>query len=234
MRWLPVPALVLAACASAGNPADEPPIDGPSGGGEPLPIDGPSADAAPQPANLSQNTSTTPNSTRLGCADLAGLTNENSYYRVFSLADHGITGSYEVQSVTFAVNFADGGGSSQPAQVKIGRYTGTPGGLTLSLADIVPIKSVSISIPDGSTSITTPIKGVVPPGGHLIVELAIPDGGANGNEFFVGSNGAGESKPGYLRAPSCGDAVPKSMNAIAADNGIGKVDLIMTVNGVRY
>lgn len=242
MRWLSVLALPLAACASAGGgsgPADGPAgdLDAPAGGEDAaIEVDAPPMpDAPPTPTLLSQNINTVPNGTVLGC-NQSNYTRENSYYRVFTLADHGVAGSYEVQSVTFAVNSANAGGTQQPAQVKIGRYTGTPGGLTLSVADITPIAAVAIQIPDGATSVTTPISGVLPPGSHLIVELAVPDGLAAQNRLFIGTNAAGEAKPGYIRAPTCGTAAPTSMNYVGQQNSppIAKTDLIMTVNGVRY
>jgi hypothetical protein len=226
--------LSLTACASAGGSSA--PSDGPSGdGGDGPPIDAIPIDAPPETAPLSQNVSTTPNGTILGC-NQGNFTRENSYYRVFALADHAITTPYQVQSVTFAINTANAGGSSQPGQIKIGRYTGTPGGVTLDTASIVPINSASITIPDGATSITTPISGLVPAGGNLIVELAIPDGVAASNTFFVGTNAAGEAKPGYIRAPACNVLAPTSMNQLGSQQSppIPKTDLIMTVAGLKY
>jgi hypothetical protein len=245
MRWPTVLVPVLAACASAGDGRSNPAADAPPQADAPLEeidapmIDAPTVDAAPVAANLSQNISTVPNGTRLGCNQSPGsFTRENSYYRVFTLADHGVTGSYEVRSITFAVNLANAGGTMQPAQVKIGRYTGTPGGLTLDPLQIVPINTASLQIPDGSTAITTAITGVLPPGSHLVVELAIPDGVAAQNQFFIGTNAAGESKPGYIRAPvtGCNLMVPTSMNYVGQQNSppVAKTDLIMTVTGVAY
>jgi hypothetical protein len=238
MRWLP--ALVLTACAQAGGtPADlpgdaSPRTDGPI---EPPPIDAPGPDAMPVPAPLSQNSATTTNGNSFACSQsYTKYTLENSYYRVFPLADYGITGPYEVQSVTFAVQTANAGGTQQPAQVKIGKYNGTPGGISLSLADVAPLNSTSIMINDGVTSVTTPISGVIPAGGNLIVELAIPDGTAAGNIFFIGTNAAGESKPGYIRAPAqgCDFLAPTSMNAVAMQKGLATAYLVMTVSGVKY
>lgn len=241
MRWLSVLAPVLAACASAGGggggPSDAPATtdDAPPGIDAAPPVDAPPpVDAMPQQATLSQNTSMTPNNTVLGC-NQGNVTRENSYYRVFTLTDHGVTGPFVVQSVTFAINTANAGGTMQPAQVKIGRYNGTPGGASLSLAEVTPINTVAIQIPDGSTSITTPISGTLPAGAHLIVELAIPDGLGANNVFFVGTNAAGEARPGYIRAPSCNVIAPSSMNVIGAQQSppIPKTDLIMTVAGLK-
>ncbi len=241
MRWLSVLAPVLAACASAGGgggPSDAPPTtteDAPPGVDAAPEVDAaPPADAMPQQVVLSQNTSTTPNGTVLGC-NQGNVTRENSYYRVFTLADHGVTGPFVVQSVTFGVNTANAGGTMQPAQVKIGRYTGTPGGASLTLADVMPINTAAVQIPDGSTSFTAPIAGTLPAGAHLIVELAIPDGLAAQNVFFIGTNAAGESRPGYIRAPNCNVIAPSSMNVIGAQQSppIPKTDLIMTVTGLK-
>jgi hypothetical protein len=195
----------------------------------------PPVDAAPVAMILSQNISTVSNGTRLACRqDNTLYTAENSYYRVFTLADHGITGSYEVRAVTFAVNLADANGATQPGRVRIGRYTGTPGGDTLAVANIVVITEVNIQIPNGAISVTTPISGVLPPGSHLIAELFIPRGVEAQHRFFVGTNAAGEAKPAYMRAPTCGTPDPKRMNLVGQENGVAKTDLIMTVDGVKY
>ncbi|HWU89901.1 MAG TPA: hypothetical protein VN253_21715 [Kofleriaceae bacterium] len=233
MKWLPVLALGLSACASAEREA---PADGSPGADGAPPADAVPIDAPPPQVTLSQNTSTTVTGGSFACS-LNNITLENSYYRVFALADHGITGGFQVQMVTFGIQTAAAGGTqiAQAAQVKLGRYMGSAGGTTLDLAQVMPISSAAIMIPNrGPSSIDVPITGTIP-GGDLIVELVIPDGRAALNTFFVGTNAAGESKPGYVRSPACNVVAPTGMNALGMQHSppLPKADLIMTVRGLR-
>lgn len=240
MRWMCVLALAApaGACASAGG-SSAPPIDGAVGDGTiNNPIDGSLIDAAPVPVTLSQNASTAVTGGSFACVNTGNnRTRENSYYRVFPLADHGVPGSLEVKMVSFAVESAvAGAGTSQAAQVKIGRYAGIAG-TQLDLTMITPINAAAVQIPNGNgTTVTVPITGVLPPGSNLVVELAIPDGDATGNQFFIGTNAAGETKPGYIRAPTCTVNAPVGMNALgmAQNPPLPKADMVITVAAVKY
>jgi hypothetical protein len=245
MRRMRLFVLVLAlagsACAAAGggsSPVDGNQGEGNGGGGDgPPPIDAVPIDAPPQALTLSQNLNAAVTGGSFACSQ-SNFTRENSYYRVFALADHGVNGMYQVQMVTFAVQTATAGGApvQQAAQVKIGRYMGTAGGASIDLAQVVPINAAAVMIPDSATgSVNVPITGTIP-GGNLIVELAIPDGLAAQNTFFIGTNAAGESKPGYIRSPVCNVLAPVGMNALGMQQSppLAKADLIMTVSGLRF
>lgn len=164
------------------------------------------------------------------------FTRENSYYRVFSLQDLGIGGRFEVESVTFAVEsaVAGGGAMQQPAQLKLGRYTGAPGAATLDLTLVLPVAGKAISIADTSapTLVTTPLPASIPAGSNVIVELAVPDGLSAQNVLYLGANSRGETKPAYFRAPGCGRSTPTDMSQVATQSGLGEVHLILTVTGV--
>lgn len=229
--------LGLAACASGG----ERPLDGdPGQDGNPTidarPIDAPPPDAPPQMVTLSQNVSPTASGNSIACSQ-TNFTRENSYYRVFSLAEHGVPGMFRVQQVSFVVQTATAGGgaATQAGQIKIGRYTGAAGSASLDVAQVVPVNAAAIAIPNGAGTVNVPITGTFP-GGNIIVELAIPDGFAAQNTFYIGTNAAGETKPGYLRAPACGLAAPSGMNAfgMAQSPPLPKADLIMTVTGLKF
>jgi len=233
--------LAVSACAAAGGssgPADAPPGDGNGGGDDgPPPIDAVPIDAPPQMVTFSQNNNATVTGGSFACSQ-SNFTRENSYYRVFPLADHGVTGMFQVQMVTFAVQTATAGGApvQQAAQVKIGRYMGTAGGSSIDLAQVMPINAAAVMIPDSATgSVNVPITGTIP-SGNLIVELAIPDGLAAQNTFFIGTNAAGETKPGYIRSPVCNVLAPIGMNALGMQQSppLAKADLIMTVSGLRF
>jgi len=235
--------LAIAGCARAGkeNSIVGGLVDaGPrrDGGGDGDAPDASLVDAPPQQVTLTQTTSdaVAAGGSRLGC-NMSGLTRENSYYRVFTLADDRIATTLHVTEVAFGIDTAVGGTrGSQPATVRIGTYGGTPGSATLDLSLVRTIDSVDIQIPDGSgTTMTVPITGDVAPGANLIVELFIPDGsqgGDQGNQFWVGVNASGERQPGYLRGPGCSIPDPIPMQSLAQGHMVDDFDLILAVTGI--
>jgi hypothetical protein len=240
MRWLLI-CLAIAGCARAGR--ENSIIGGlsdarPSGDADTVPApDASPIDAPPQQVTLTQTASLgiTKNNS-FACVE-SGSTDQNSYYRVFKLADYGITTTLHVTQVDFGIQTAaaGGGAGSQPATVHIGTYAGTPGGMTLDLSMVRAVNSVDIQIPDGSaTRMTVQITGDIAPTMSVIVELAIPDGRGDGNKFFVGTNTDTERAPGYTFSsdPDCGPPSPTSMQSIADDNMFGNVHLVMTVTGM--
>lgn len=239
MRWLLV-SLTIAGCAQAGKANSI--IGGLTDAGAasdgndfPEP-DAPLIDAPPQQITLSQTTSSviTRNHSFACFVDgTGGITYQNSYYRVFAPVDHGITSTLHISEVTFGIESASAGvGTMQPAQVKLGTYAATPAGITLDLTKISPLAATSIQIPDGEgTTMTVPIKADLEPTTRLIVELSVDDGRAKSNSFFIGTNGAGERKPGYTRAADCDLLSPTTMKSIAAQIPTGETDIILTVTG---
>lgn len=239
MRWLLI-CLAIAGCARAGK--ENSIIGGltdarPSGDADTVPApDASPIDAPPQQVTLTQtaNNGITKNNS-FGCVLSSGVTLQNSYYRVFKLADYGITTTLHVTQVEFGIQTAaaGGGAGSQPATINLGSYAGTLGGTTINLAMVRMINSMNIQIPDGSaTRMTVPITADIAPTTSVIVELAIPDGTAAGNKFFVGTNTDIERAPGYTLGPDCGVTPPTSMQSIADDNMFGDVHLVMSVTGV--
>jgi hypothetical protein len=238
MHWLLI-CLAIAGCARAGR--ENSIIGGlsdarPSGDADTVPApDASPIDAPPQQVTLTQTASLgiTKNNS-FGCVE-SGFTDQNSFYRVFKLADYGITTTLHVTQVDFGIQTAAAGGGtgSQPATVHIGTYAGTPGGVTLDLSMVRAINSVDIQIPDGSaTRMTVPITADIAPTTSMIAELAIPDGTADGNEFFAGTNTDLERAPGYTLGPDCNFTQPTSMQSIADSKGFGTVHLVMSVTGM--
>jgi hypothetical protein len=70
------------------------------------------------------------------------------------------------------------------------------------------------------------------PGETLVVEINSPNGISAGNTFFIGSNSAGQSAPGYLRAPGttagCNINEPATLVSLGAPN----MHMIIDVNYV--
>lgn len=175
----------------------------------------PDAPAGMQTRTLSQTTNTTVVASNVGCYyedPLFGFvyaTDENSWYRVFRLADHNIAGAFTVQRVTFYTDWALGTNGQQPGTVKVGTYAGTPDADTLDPTQITVLATQNITIPDADSTagqpapVVTDIAATVPANGTLIVEVSAPDGYANQHIFFIGVSEGGESKKGYIRSSGC-------------------------------
>jgi hypothetical protein len=195
-------------------------------------------DAPPRQVTLSQTVSGTivGNHTYVCFNRNTGLTRQNSYYRVFSPADHGITETLQVSEVGFGIEAAFSGFVSglQPAVIRVGTYGVAPGELTLDLANMRTIATANIEIPDGEgTRMTVPIAADIPSSTNLIVELTVPDGNADGHVFVIGSNGLGETRPGYTSAPNCNLPTPTTMRSIAEPLGLEEADIVLIVTGTH-
>lgn len=190
-----------------------------------------SVDAAPVDRTLKQTTVDTVTADNSSACGTAAGTAENSYYRAFKLSDNGITAAFNVTKVTFGVENASAGmgAAAQAAQVKLYNYSGALGGATLNTAQLTAINALNIMIDNAATPTTktVDITGVIPAGGTLVVEIALPNGQAAGNFFYMGSNAGGETKPGYLRAPACTYTSPVTTTSI----GLATMNLVINVTG---
>lgn len=233
----------LAACASAtppgnvGTDASGGPevdaaviVDAPPGSVDAVvvPIDGAIEPPPPMDITLSQTTNTTiaTNNTPV-CVNIFDETLTNSFYRVFPLADYGITGAFHVKSVQFAVQNAEAwAGGSQDVVVNVGTYTGAIAANTAALSggQWFPTASATVNVPDGGNMMmTAPIDVVIPAGSKMMVELRSP---YDGNRFFPGSNRSGETYPTFWGS-SCEGGI-KSYASLGDD-----VDLVLTVTGTK-
>ena len=183
-----------------------------------------------QTITLSQTASNTVQAqASVACTDTAtGVIRENSYYRVFRLADFGITRPFTATMVSFGVELAGAGNGlpSQNMQVKLYTLNGP-----LSLAGLAPIAGNNVVVPNSMISMINvplvPAPRLLQSNETLVAELFIPDGMALANVLFVGANNGTETATGYLRAPLCGITEPVTFNSI----GFPQVKLILTVTG---
>ncbi len=239
-RCLALALLATVGCASATTSADDDELDARAGNDGSLPpdaalpidarlIDAP-IDAPPvQTATLSQSSSlviTADNS--LACTQTTtGFTSENSYYRAFRLADHGVTTAFTANRIDVAVeNAVAGAGTSQTIQVKLYTVAGTfPAGVLTQIAGQV------VTVPNTTTGTTIPVTlsppGIAAAGSTVVAEVYVPDGRTVGNTFFIGSNTAAETGPSYIRAPDCSASNPVTF----ASTGNPGVHVILTVTG---
>lgn len=129
------------------------------------------------------------------------LHTDNSFYRVFDLADFGINDPFAVSSVEVGIGFVAGG--SQLVEVKLHQLNGA-----LSTANLTLIGSAKHVVVAGDVGfvISIPVSGTVPANGILVVEIMQPNGqhATDGKSLSLGFNNAGQSDSTYLRATSCG------------------------------
>lgn len=154
---------------------------------------------------------------------------DNSYFRVFRLADFDVEGDFQVADVQIGVESADGSDGTQPAQVFL--YT-LAEGLELQRPNLELVAMDNYQIPDQQLSIhTMPISVVIPAGATLVAEFFVPDGSELNDRFFVGCNNDGEQDPSYIETPSC-DSVPDGIVALTmAGTGFENRAVILNVRG---
>ena len=234
----------LAACASANDapqpiPGTDARVDGPLGVDDapgpdaPSGIDAPPADAAIPMFKLSQTLTNTslPNGS-VACRNGDNTTADNSWYRVFRLADEGITGGARITAVSFGVQQATG---FPTVQIKIGTYSGSvqPPPATLDAALITPLAETSYVVPTVTTSatqyVTVPITANAPALSQVIIEIAAPDMLGTSKVFRLGANTDGEDAPAYLKSVTCGNLVPET----AASLGFPGRHFVITATGTN-
>jgi hypothetical protein len=167
----------------------------------------------------STQTVTPGNSTSCNGGAPAHLHTDNSYFRAFDLTALGAPGGLDVCEVQLGVEQAvSGGGTGQPIVVNL--YTssqpfpmGFPGSLTA-------IGTSSASVPDSATGtvLSVPVTGSAPAGSQLVVEIFTPNGAADGNSFYIGSNADAQTGPSYLLAEDCSVTAPMPTSDIGVPN----------------
>jgi hypothetical protein len=230
-----------------GQPIDssQPPIDGP-----PIAIDGPpgtidappaidampidampiDAPPQPQPRTLSQSNSmtiTSPNTVACGATDGSGnpYTDDNQFYRAFSLTASGITGQFTAQRINLGIEEANVTAGSQPITITLSTVAGAfPGGtLTTIGSQVFTINNATgVTLP---LTLTTP--AIAPAGSTVVVEIASAGFASGTNTFYPGSNALGETGSSYISSAGCGVTTPTTFTAA----GFPGVDLVLTVDG---
>lgn len=237
-------ACLLAGCASAA--VDPSGLGGPDPDAPSQPDDGPDVDPPdspgnpnPQAATLSQTTNNTVavnNSAQCSNFDGNGnvlLTHENSWYRVFSLAEAGITGSFTVSKVTFAVEIAN---NEPPVTVKVGTYSGTPNDtapLSLAQATFLATTTVAVANTQAAVSLDANIAATIPANSNLIVEISSSDHATNGDGFILGTTNGPFQHTAYLRSGTCGLNEPTAMAQLPGCPTCGSSQGIISVSGTH-
>ncbi len=175
-----------------------------------------------QAITLSENVD--PNTILFGnsvsCNNGVGNT-DNTYFRSFAFSNFGITGDFQVSSVTFGIESAN---AALPLTVSI--YQGTS---VTSLGALIASSSFTIAA-QSLTFYTLNLSGLVPfTSGGLVMSVFSPDGTGNGTLFFLGSNNAGQTAPGYILAPACGITTPTDIAAV----GFPDDHILLSVTGTQ-
>lgn len=193
----------------------------------------PSGDPTYAKITLSHSMSTAiEKSASVACGNRDGSTAENSWYRVFRLADSNIGSGLVVSAVMFGVQEAWG---SPEIRIQLSTYAGdiSPWPEVLDPRLLTPLTAMPYTIPDTFSTaprlVTVPIRANVPALSQLVFEIFAPTYEGNYRYFYLGGNSAGETAPTYLRAPSdlCNTPEPRSTTAL----GFPTSNLVLAVHG---
>jgi hypothetical protein len=193
---------------------------------------------APMGGTMTLTQTTANNDTQVGIAcsgqnTTTYWTNQNSYYRVFTLSEYGITGTFHVTGVDFIDSYSL---NSPQLKVSLGTYSGTPGANNLTPSAITLGPSTTITPADTTTPVPQHVDIAGDVTGNLLVEIDQVTAGTSSNtiRFYIGANEAGETHPGYFSSPvsGCGVTTPTSMNAVAQAQPMPSMShMVLTVTG---
>ncbi len=140
----------------------------------------------------------------------SGTYSNNSFFRVYDLADFGVSGSFLISEVQYGQGTADDG-----KVVTLNIYTSDSTDLTSANLTIMGSVDHISSSSDDLSLVTEEINVLIPSGSIVVFELNAPDSGTNtGETFFPGINEAGENDDSYLQAVDCGLENPNTTTSI--------------------
>ncbi len=174
-----------------------------------LPYVSPPAASAPAASStpgitITQSSSQAVTGSSVACGG-AGLTADNSYFRVFDLTASGVATPFRPTSVSFGVQIAE---SLEPQTASIKYYTFTNPAGAFTRANLTRLGQTDFVMPDQERSIytvATPGIFTAAAGSKLVVELRLED---TDNRFYIGSNTAPETGPTYIQSDACGITDP--------------------------
>ncbi len=162
----------------------------------------------------------------VGCTNPDGTTPNESWFRLFSLAQSGVSGTFHVEHVTIGVCFAVG---MPDVQLKLSTYGGGLNDTMLDVSKVTALAQNTVAIPPTQITelVQAPITTDVPAGSLLLVEVGVIDLNGTGEQFNMGMTAASETKPGYLKSPLCGPTAPTTTTAA----GLPNAHVVLTVTG---
>lgn len=172
------------------------------------------------PRSITQSSDTS----TLTPGSVACPSDDDGYWRLFDLSgDHGITGAFTVESIHIGIESSTAG-----ANLTVRIHT-LPKGSPFVGANLTEVGSTNISIGSQSaTIIEIPVTGTIDDATavDMAIEVFAPDF-SEGFTFFIGSNGAGQTAPGFLQSPVCGAVEPTDI----ANLGFPNMHIVMVVDG---
>ncbi|MEO7924520.1 MAG: HYR domain-containing protein [Chitinophagaceae bacterium] len=165
---------------------------------------------------LTQSASTAIVPIQIGCQS-GGLTTMNSWWRAYDLAPLALSAPLTIRTVTFGIETSNAASGTIPVTVKLYTSAGAfPGGTRTQIA------SQTVNVPNQAGTLFT-VNLTTPPtvavNAIVAVEVNVPDGRSPVNHtFFIGSNAAGQTAPGYIQAADCGIANPVTLASIGFPN----------------
>lgn len=152
-----------------------------------------------------------------------GEYSENSFFRVYDLADFGVSGSFEISEVQYGQGSADEG-----KLIILNIYTASSTDLTSATLTFVGGTDHVSSSADDLSLVSVPLNVTIPAGSIVVFEVNAPSSGTNiGETYFPGFNAAGENDDSYLQAVDCGLVTPNTTTSI----GVPDNQYVMNVVG---
>ena len=156
-------------------------------------------------------------------AQASGEYRENSFYRVYNLADFSVTEDFQVSSVEYGQGAADDG-----KVITVNIYTASSDDLATATLTLVETATHTSSSADDLSLISVPISATIPAGSTIAFEVLAGDSGTNiGETYFPGINAGGENDDSYIKAEACNLTSPATTTSI----GQGVSQYVMNVIG---
>jgi hypothetical protein len=159
-----------------------------------------------------------------GCTNVDDTTAESSWYRIFSLADAGIDGDFDITHVNLGICFAIG---NPDVTLRVGTYGGGANDSQLDLAKADVLTTVEVPIPPTQITevLAIPAMTKIPAGSLIYVEVAVPNMMGTGEQANIGLTLSEETQPAYVRSPKCGLATAMSTAIAGPSNGAFVISL---------
>lgn len=157
-----------------------------------------------------------------------GYTADNSYLRVFNLADYGITYTYKITNIAFGVQTAN---TAFPVDVTVYNWTG--GTFPTGTATELGTASVNLTTASAGTIVNTgtALNANIVPGSTFVVEIYHDGTGTTPPQtFYMGTNAGAQTGPSYIVSETCGINAPLATGT-GALAGFASAKWVMTVTG---
>jgi hypothetical protein len=148
-------------------------------------------------------------------------TRDGAWYRVFRPSAMGVSGTFAITFVSFYAAHAT---NVHGVQVKIGTYTGTLGGATITTSGISWLETTTIDVADTTAPLRVRVGNatasqILGAGVTFIVAIVAPNLSGVG-DLHLGSTSSAESLPGYFGSSACGTAPPQTTESLGASGHV--------------